>query len=147
MVVLRKRCSENMQQIYKRKPLPKCDSNKVALQLYWNHTLTWVFSCKSWNHLWLAASVCPFYVLHQRNLTSFVSIDKIQHFATSSFQIVYIFISMTFWIRISENCWSIILLRKSDSKANFIRFLFLRIRINTEFYGNCVVSTKCSNTR
>ena len=29
-VVLRKRCSENMQQIYRRTPMPKCDSNKVA---------------------------------------------------------------------------------------------------------------------
>ena len=29
--VLRKRCSENMQQIYRRTPMPKCDFNKVAL--------------------------------------------------------------------------------------------------------------------
>ena len=29
--VFRKRCSENMQQIYKRTPMPKCDFNKVAL--------------------------------------------------------------------------------------------------------------------
>ena len=32
--VLRKRCSENMQQIYRRTPMPKCDFNKVALHLY-----------------------------------------------------------------------------------------------------------------
>ena len=32
--VLRKRCSENMQQIYMRTPMPKYDFNKVALQLY-----------------------------------------------------------------------------------------------------------------
>ena len=31
--VLLKRCSENMQQIYRRTPMPKCDFNKVALQL------------------------------------------------------------------------------------------------------------------
>ena len=31
--VLRKRCSENMQQIYRRTPIPKCDFNKVALRL------------------------------------------------------------------------------------------------------------------
>ena len=24
----------------------KCDFNKVALQLYWNHSSAWVFSCK-----------------------------------------------------------------------------------------------------
>ena len=32
--VLRKRCSKNMQQIYRRTPIPKCDFNKVAKQLY-----------------------------------------------------------------------------------------------------------------
>ena len=32
--VHRKRCSENMQQIYWRTPMPKCDFNKVALQIY-----------------------------------------------------------------------------------------------------------------
>ena len=43
--VLRKRCSENMQQIYRRTPIPKCDFNKVALQLYRNGTSAWC-SCK-----------------------------------------------------------------------------------------------------
>ena len=28
--VLKKRCSENMQKIYRRIPMPKCDFNKVA---------------------------------------------------------------------------------------------------------------------
>ena len=63
--VLRKRCSENMQPIYRRTHMPKCDINKVAKQLYWNHTSAWVFSCKfdsyfqntfSQEHLWVAAS-------------------------------------------------------------------------------------------
>ena len=63
--VLKKRHSENMQQIYRRTSMPKWDFNKVALQLYWNRTLTWVFSCKfvayfqntfSKEHLWVAAS-------------------------------------------------------------------------------------------
>ena len=31
---LKKRCSENMQQIYRRTPMPKCDFNNVALQCY-----------------------------------------------------------------------------------------------------------------
>ena len=44
--VLSKRYSENMQQTYRRTPMPKCDFNKAALQLYLNHTSTWVFSCK-----------------------------------------------------------------------------------------------------
>ena len=44
---LRERCSENMQNIYRRTPIPKRDFNNTAKQLYWNHTSTWVFSCKS----------------------------------------------------------------------------------------------------
>ena len=32
--VYKKRCSENMQQIYRRTLMPKCDFNKVALQSY-----------------------------------------------------------------------------------------------------------------
>ena len=37
-----KRCSEKMQQIYRRTPMPKFDFNKVALQFCLNHTLAWV---------------------------------------------------------------------------------------------------------
>ena len=49
-----------------RTPMPKCDFNKVAKELYWNLTSTWAFSCKyaayfqntfSSEHLWRAASV------------------------------------------------------------------------------------------
>ena len=32
--VLKKKCSENMQQIYRRTSMPKCDFNKVPKQLY-----------------------------------------------------------------------------------------------------------------
>ena len=49
---LRKRCSGNMQQIYSRAHIPKCNFNKVALQLYWNHSLAWVFSCKFAAYFW-----------------------------------------------------------------------------------------------
>ena len=35
-----------MQQIYSRAPMPKCGFNNVALQLYWNHTSAWMFSCE-----------------------------------------------------------------------------------------------------
>ena len=44
--VLGKRCSENMQQTYRRTPMPKCNFNEVALQLYWIRTSAWVFSYK-----------------------------------------------------------------------------------------------------
>ena len=32
--VFKKSCSKNMQQNYGIRPMPKCDFNKVALQLY-----------------------------------------------------------------------------------------------------------------
>ena len=63
--VLIKRCSENMQQIYRRTPMPKCDFNNAALQFYWNLTLAWVSSCKfaayfqdtfSYENLWTTVS-------------------------------------------------------------------------------------------
>ena len=64
--VLRKSYSENMQQIHRRTPMPKCDFKTVALQLYWKCTLAWVLSCKFtayfqntffYEHLSTAASV------------------------------------------------------------------------------------------
>ena len=63
--VLSKTCSENMQQIYRVTPMLKCDFNKAVIQIYWNHTLACVFSCKcaacfqntfSWEHIRKAAS-------------------------------------------------------------------------------------------
>ena len=48
-----------------RTPMPKCDFNKAAKQLHWNHTSACVFSCKSAAHFqnafsyerpWMAAS-------------------------------------------------------------------------------------------
>ena len=42
--VLRKRCFENMQQIYKRALMLKCGLNIVSLQFYRNHTSAWVLS-------------------------------------------------------------------------------------------------------
>ena len=41
---LRRRCCENMQQIYRRPSLPNSDFNKVVKELYWNQTSAWVFS-------------------------------------------------------------------------------------------------------
>ena len=38
---LKKRCSENMRQIYSRIPMLKYDFNDI-----WNHTSVWVFSRK-----------------------------------------------------------------------------------------------------
>ena len=62
----------------------ECDFNNVALELYWNRTLAWVFSCKfaayfqnifSWEHLKMAASQAIFWVL----FLSIKILDCIQH--------------------------------------------------------------------
>ena len=49
--VLRKKCYENMQQIYRRTPTLKCDFNKVALRL-WRYasvtSLTTIDMCQGW---------------------------------------------------------------------------------------------------
>ena len=52
---LRKRCSENMQQIYRRTPMRKCDFNKVAKQIaeYFQNTF-------SQEHPWTAAFIFIF---------------------------------------------------------------------------------------
>ena len=44
--VLRKMCSKNKEQIFRRTRMSMRDFNKAALQLYWNHTSAWVFSYK-----------------------------------------------------------------------------------------------------
>ena len=40
-----------MRLIYMRPPMPKCDFNKVALQLYWNHSSSWVLFAICWELL------------------------------------------------------------------------------------------------
>ena len=84
-VFLGKGVSENMQQIYRRTSMPKCDFNKVAKQLNWNHFWAWVFSCKfaayfqntfSKKHLRVAASEfrCCIFLKVSIFLISFISI-------------------------------------------------------------------------
>ena len=57
--VLRKSCSENMQQIYKRTRMPKCDVNKVAQQFYRNQTSAWVHGCSPVNLLHISRTPFP----------------------------------------------------------------------------------------
>ena len=76
--VLIKRCSKNMQQIYSRTPMPKCDFNKVAKQVS-----ALVFSCKfavyfqnifSQEHLWRAGSKFISFRCHHFQLTAYCDI-------------------------------------------------------------------------
>ena len=105
--VLIKRCSENMLETYRRTPMPKCDFNKVAKELYWNLTSTWAFSCKyaayfqntfSSEHLWRAASVG----MYQHNFPAItVSVTRCFNsnwISFQSFTLVRIFLYWD-WIR------------------------------------------------
>ena len=64
--VLRKRCSENIQQICKRKPMPKCNFNRGGLKshfrigdlLYiWKHIFRTPFYRNTYGGLWRVPSV------------------------------------------------------------------------------------------
>ena len=84
--VPRKTCSENMQQIYRRTPIPKCDFNKVALQRCWNHTSTWR-SPVNLLHIFRAAFLkntsAPLFLVYIRlNLTCFVHTWNKRFFST-----------------------------------------------------------------
>ena len=94
--VIIKRCSENMQQIYRRTPMPECDFNKAALQLYWNHTSAWVFSSKfvayfqntfSSEHIWAAASAGTCIAL----LCTFLSHSVINNAFQMTYFVVFFF--------------------------------------------------------
>ena len=49
--VLRKRCFENIQDIYRRTPMSKYNFNKIKKQLHWNHTSAWMLFCNFFVHL------------------------------------------------------------------------------------------------
>ena len=51
--VLLKRCSENMQQIYRRTPMSKCGLNKVTLKSHFNMGVLLYISCIFLEHLFL----------------------------------------------------------------------------------------------
>ena len=63
---LRKSCSENLQQIYRRTPMPKCDFNKFANELYWNHTFSKIVNKEA-----TIFQKISYFLLH----SSFLSID------------------------------------------------------------------------
>ena len=54
--VLRKSCSEDMQQIYRRTTMPKCDFHKDAKKLYWINLLNYFQNIFLYKHLWRIAS-------------------------------------------------------------------------------------------
>ena len=107
--VSRKRCYENMQQIYRRTLVPKSDFNKVALQFYWNHISSSVFSCKfaayfqntfSWEHLWVSAS-------------EFLDLGTLQLLFTTSFTMILSFCFVLIWFFSWFFCHLIVKIKES----------------------------------
>ena len=76
-----KKCPENMQQIYRRTPMPKGDFQKVALQIYWNHTSAWMFSCNLL-HIFRTPLEGSFWVYKKfvlKHLTVFIEEESVYH--------------------------------------------------------------------
>ena len=70
--------------------MPKCDLNKLAKKLYWNHTLAWMFSCKFVAYfqntffsedIWRAPSIAIC-----KNLQSFIKLFEIYQYQLFWFQ-------------------------------------------------------------
>ena len=59
---------------HKFTPMPKCDFNKIALQLYRNHTSAWVFSCMFAAYFHMEGCFCIFHKFETLILSLFVII-------------------------------------------------------------------------
>ena len=124
---------KNMEQIYRRTPMPKCDFIKVAKQLYWNCTSAWVFSCKftayfqntfSQEHLWVAVSVkCCVWYSYLTPKTPFFG-NEITSFAKRFQFFGHRFRNKYFrniWLRLFSDC---LILEKNDYDFGEINFYF-----------------------
>ena len=74
--VLRKRSLENMRLIHRKTPTRKCDFNEAALQLYWNHTSVWTFSCKlaAYFHSTFSKNTPVWLLLNARNVWRYIHV-------------------------------------------------------------------------
>ena len=84
-----------MKQIYRITPMPKSDFNKVAKQVYWNHTSAWVFSCK-----FAAKFQNNFFSEHLR-MTAFENFIYL-FFCLFIFSVKW---TLFFSLQKGENCW------------------------------------------
>ena len=82
--VLRKRCSENMQQVYRRTPMSKCDFNKAATQLNFLHIFRTTFSRNTSGGLLLHLLIKSFHTNISLYFNDFLHCVKTQPAITSS---------------------------------------------------------------
>ena len=85
-------CSANMQQIYRKTPMQKCDFSNVANQFYWNHTVAWVFSYKfagylqkscSDEHLW--GTILQIFIQHACHIFHYKLVSNLGCFLIHSY--------------------------------------------------------------
>ena len=107
--VLIKRCPENMQRIYRRTPMPKCDFNRVALQLYKN----------TYEGLLLLITLTK--SMHLKNLSMFhARFVNLQALITAQKRKLFI---QNFVSNCDQFCWNLRIwsyLLKKSSMENFI---------------------------
>ena len=123
---LRKRCSENMQQIYRRTPMPKCDINKLALQLFWNRTSAWLFSCKFAAYL---QNTFPKNIWEQLllNIVTPWKHSKIRGFSDIFF-LTEVFIRIIYeWFSCATFCFDLFLFHFCIVDLNWLTFQWLRL--------------------
>ena len=114
--VLRKMGSENMQQIYGRTPVPKSDFNKVALQLYWNLTSAWVFSCKFAAYFRIPFPKNTLGRLLLKNCNQQILKDIFLKFITSEFKAKFLIFQCSECLTENKRVWKI----KKLAANNFI---------------------------
>ena len=111
-------CSANMQQIYRKTPMQKCDFSNVANQFYWNHTVAWVFSYKfagylqkrcSDEHLW--GTILQIFIQHACHIFHYKLVSNLGCFLIHSYSdlshvngILQRFVGFSFCKVVPENC-------------------------------------------
>ena len=96
-----------MQQIYRRTPKPKCDFN---MQLYWNRTSAWLFSCKSASYFRtpFPRNTYGWLLLKEESVMNFLMI-------TMTFWWIHHFWIHCFWVYITQRLSERLLFKKKVS--------------------------------
>ena len=116
--VLKKRCSENMQQIYRKAPMPKRDCNKVVLQLYSSHTSAWVFSSKfsAYFHITFSKNTFGWLLLYAQSSFSIITRHIYNKFLKDRLQLRI----LRTWIKICANSFintSLNIMKQNSTKV------------------------------
>ena len=120
--LLRKRCSENIQQIYRRTPIMKCDYNKVAMRL------------------------CCSQKFSTRFFTSFSVVGTCIYFVAKNFEIAWVTLQMIlehliYQFQMHLLLFSIFLQLISNTRQKLLTFLQILVCEIVRFVSECMVVT------